>query len=442
MKSSGMILLFSEPKQLTQDPYSFLFSALGHCGVVGLISAGVIYAPRLNAPSLLPHYPMRRLELHMPNPRIMPDEATINVPTPLHLESKPDADRLKPEPADIARPIMHQPQTSEIQEATADQTLMQLNVPPKLLLLQKLPLPAVLIRSSDTISDHSIVPPSPQKYTSAAVKPIIQLPNQERDLSALNIASADLPKDALQILPSATSPVVIRGPQSAKQLPQSESISVQPSHGTLISVSDLRLADGKIPLPRVNEIGPMAQQVHSEGSGGSNNGHRSGNIGTGSGSQPSTKRIVPPKNGKFTMVLIGNSLEEQYPETAGMWNGRLAYSVYLHVGTAKSWILQFSKPRSSEAAATGSTAHLEAPWPTDMVVPAFAPGDINADAVLVHGLLNKAGHFENLSVAFPAQFSLAKFLLDTLQKWQFRAAEEGGHATTVEVLLIIPETVE
>jgi hypothetical protein len=60
---------------------------------------------------------------------------------------------------------------------------------------------------------------------------------------------------------------------------------------------------------------------------------------------------------------------------------------------------------------------------------------------MVHGFVNLAGRFERLGLVFPTQFAQAKFLLDALQRWQFRAARQNGQLTAVEVLLIIPEEV-
>jgi hypothetical protein len=141
-------------------------------------------------------------------------------------------------------------------------------------------------------------------------------------------------------------------------------------------------------------------------------------------------------------VVVGSSLEEQFPEIAGQWSGRLTYTVYLHVGLAKSWILQYSLPRSAEAAAAGNIARLEAPWPYNIVRPNLAPGAINADALMVHGFVNQSGRFETLSVAFPPDFAQAQFVLNALQQWQFRPATQNGQSVKVEVLLMIPEETE
>jgi hypothetical protein len=61
---------------------------------------------------------------------------------------------------------------------------------------------------------------------------------------------------------------------------------------------------------------------------------------------------------------------------------------------------------------------------------------------MVHGYVNQAGRFETLTIAFPAEFEQAKFVLNALAQWQFRPATQGGQVRRVEVLLIIPEVFE
>jgi hypothetical protein len=149
-----------------------------------------------------------------------------------------------------------------------------------------------------------------------------------------------------------------------------------------------------------------------------------------------------PKDGQFGAVVVGATLEERYPEAAQVWSGRLAYTVYLHVGLAKSWILQYSLPSAADAAAAGNISRLEAPWPYNIVRPNLSPDTVNADALMIHGFVNQAGRFELLAVAFPPQFEQAQFVLDALRQWQFRPAAQNGQSERVEVVLIIPEEVE
>jgi hypothetical protein len=121
-----------------------------------------------------------------------------------------------------------------------------------------------------------------------------------------------------------------------------------------------------------------------------------------------------------------------------LWAGRLAYTVYLHVGLEKNWILQYAVTREA-ASVSGNVTQPRAPWPYLMERPHLASGDFNSDAVMVHGVLNAAGHFEALAVVFPSDFSQAKFVLSALQQWRFRPARQNGAIIAVEVLLIIPE---
>jgi hypothetical protein len=156
----------------------------------------------------------------------------------------------------------------------------------------------------------------------------------------------------------------------------------------------------------------------------------------------SVTHIALPKDGQFGVVVVGSSLVEQYPETVGIWSGQLVYTVYLHVGLRKNWILQYSVPRTEEAAAGGNVARPEAPWPYDILRPHLSPNDYNSDAIMVHGFVNSAGRFERLTLAFPSGFAQAKFVLEALQHWQFRPARQNGQIAAVEILLIIPEETE
>jgi hypothetical protein len=155
---------------------------------------------------------------------------------------------------------------------------------------------------------------------------------------------------------------------------------------------------------------------------------------------PLSAHITRPKEGQFGSVVVGSTLTEKYPETAELWSGRLSYTVYLPVGLAKSWILQYSLSRADSPA--GATTRAEAPWPYNIVRPNIAPGTIDADALMIHGFVNQAGRFEALSIAFPPEFAQAQFVLNALNQWEFRPATQNGQNIKVEVLLIIPEVEE
>jgi hypothetical protein len=237
-----------------------------------------------------------------------------------------------------------------------------------------------------------------------------------------------------------------------------------------MSLSDIRMTKGTVTLPPVNEVaaanapgltaGP-AKNAGSQGNGDTETKSAGSGTGTGKsagahagegqaapagapagGDQYSATVISEPITGRFGAVIVGSSLEDEYPQITDVWQGRMAYTVYLHVGLEKSWILQYSLPRMADAEKAGSIAHLDAPWPYSIVRPNLTPGSIDADAVMIHGFVNNAGKFETLSIVFPEQFAEAQFVLDSLEHWKFRPASENGQIAKVEVLLIIPQQFE
>jgi hypothetical protein len=173
---------------------------------------------------------------------------------------------------------------------------------------------------------------------------------------------------------------------------------------------------------------------------GPGSGHGKGK-GSGDGDDGAVTRISLPKNGQFNVVVVGSAMEEEYPDAVPVWKGRMAYSVYLHVGTAKNWILQYSLPRATDSANSGAI-HLEAPWPYYIVRPNIDPADVDADSIMVHGFVNEAGHFETLDIIFPSDFTHAHLVLNALKQWQFRPGTQNGQIARLEVLLIIPEVSE
>jgi hypothetical protein len=334
-----------------------------------------------------------------------------------------------------------------------------------------------------------IAPPQPQKLAIVNTRPVLTRPTPETHVADVPLTSTPFASKLPMPVPSTTTPVVISGATLADLLPESTSkSSIQPSSAAMLSISEEEMAKGTIALPAVNQTAPGSESGamrpgksgnssdsgtgdpnsrgadkgvqqsqgaagNSAGPAGTRNGAagpgnaanagngNSGGINGGSGGQgrePTFTRINLPKNGQYGVVVVGSSMAEEFPETSKLWGGRLVYSVYLHVGLARSWILQYSLPQPLEVAA-GNVNHLDAPWPTYIVRPSDSPAHVEADALMVHGYVDEAGHFETLALAFPQGFSQAKLLLQALQQWQFRPAKHNGQITKVEVLLIIPE---
>jgi len=473
MRPSGPISLFSERSQFNPPTTPFFLSVLAHGAVIGLIAAVIVMRPRVIVEPFPEQLAVRHLDLHMPDPPIArPKDLGIKYPGPQ--QPHPAAPKLKAEAS--AKPAVAR-QVAQLKPAP--QTLLQPKLP-KMVLPEKLPLPTVVLWKMDSKQPRVIIPPQPAKPVVAAVQPSVEPPNNEINLDKLAVSSSPKPSLVQPILPSNTSPLVVLAQQQAVQAPPETTSkgNAPPTPATVVSLSDLR-KDGDVALPPANQTasasssgliapgrpdevgqadhggagrGDSASGNKPEGAGGKADALKGGggkqDVAVGqaalsdSGATSSVEKIVLPKDGQFAAVVVGSSLEETYPEAAELWAGRLAYTVYLHVGLAKSWILQYALPRTAEASNGGNAAHLAAPWPYTIIRPNLSLDDLNADALMIHGRVNANGHFEALAIAFPSKFPQAEFVLSSLKQWEFRPASQGGQATAVEVLLIIPEESE
>ena len=476
MESSRIITLFAEVPPSRRGPSAFLVSMVMHVLAVGLLYLGLRHAVRVEDAGMAQRYTVRLLSLWRPEPRMrQPSErrttqAVRGARGEMASGGQPSAPSLPQQRAD---------------RVPAPQTLVQPDLPPNLVLPQETPIPLVLIWSPANSTARTILPPPPQEKTTANVRPDLTAPNREVELADLKISASAFVTDNPLPLPSTTSPLVVRGPDAAKQLSETTSKPLgPPAPARVLSLSDLRLDRGTIALPLVNETAAVGasdamappRQVNSSQVGNGNAAGKQNGIGAGetpgnqpgqgagsanvaggegaaggsetganqmadagSGAQPTVTRIVMPKDGQFGVIVVGSSMAEQYPETVGLWGSRMVYTVYLHVGLAKNWILQYSLPAAAD---NGTVARIDAPWPYVMERPELAPGDLNGDAIMVRGLVNTSGRFEKLAVVFPVGFAQSKFMLGALEQWQFRAAMKNGLLTTVEVLLIIPAEAE
>jgi hypothetical protein len=458
MKSSQTITLFGEAPPSSWRPSAFVTSIFLHGVGMMLLYSSLKHMPKV-VDTFSERYTVRILNLRRPAPKIQL-AALKGIPHPVLKSTDHAVAR------GSGRPALQSGSRHLAQRIPAPQTLIQPDLPQNLLLPQEIPVPLAVMWSTENTQAQKLTPPPPQEATNAAVRPSLDPPNHEPKLADIQISSTAFTSELPWPAPSTSSPLTIRRPDAPDQAAQTSSQPVTPpTPARVISLSDLLLQQGAVPLPMINEtsptlasdsLAPERPESHPQGTGdvaskqdGTGGGETSGNQGdaltaggppgqNGTGESAVT-RITLPKDGHFGVVVVGSSPAEEYPEAAGIWSDRLAYTVYLHVGLARSWILEYSLPRAVEAAGAGIVARPDAPWPYVVVRPHLAPGDTNGDAIMVHGLINTRGQFEQLAVVFPQQFVQSQFVLSALKQWQFRPATKNGELTPVEVLLIIPQ---
>lgn len=470
MRGSATITLFAPPPPPARLRLSaFVVSPLLHLVAFLLILLGVKQAPPENHLGLSRTYIVRLLNLHT----IEPPRHTVkdNTPRPAHHVSRHlAAEGGVPAPPSI---LQNQPPSRF--------TLIQPDAP-KTQLTHEIPLPTVVIWTPGV--QKNINPPPLPPMPVPLVRASVELPNTEQAVANINLSATPFQTSAPMPLPTAVSPMALQGKAAAGQVPQTAAPGKGvPSGGRVLSLSDLQMADGTLVIPLANQapsgngssivLHGLTEGTARAGSGSNATDKEGGNAGSGQGDAgtqvadaggsgdhrgagngmddgdasfgngtglpvtPSTTRITQAKNGHFEVVVVGTSVEDEYPEAAKVWSGRMAYTVYLHVGLSKNWILQYSLPASAETeSVAGEAPRLSAPWPYVILRPNLVTP--NTDGILVHGLLNATGKLEKMALVFPTEFADAKFILDSLKQWDFRPAMKNGQAAAVEVLLIIP----
>ncbi|MGH9586704.1 MAG: hypothetical protein ACRD3F_07100 [Acidobacteriaceae bacterium] len=479
MRSSYPISLFSRPPQKESGPSAFVVSFVLHSllfGVLFITIKGAELAPRV-----LPNrkYQVRLLDVQRTAPSITwyPQHPVHRVHTVSRRSFRAGGRRGVAPKVQVARVP-----SNFATPKPAPQTLIQPQVPPEQQTLAEVKVPHAMVWTPGRVLQKKIVTPKPQPLSAMLAKPSLRPPNVELNPSDVSLTSTPFQTKAPMPAPGTTIPVRVNSPNPAKQLPETASkTNQQLSPARVISVSNLKVQDGTAALPVINEIAqadtigaPALGQVAGQSAAGkdsSNNrddgkdvgqgakeaGDLSGGVTVDDGSNPTpdsasdsgvtvatgggssasgemgaTQHIAMPKGGQYGMVVVGASPEEDYPETADLWSGRLVYTVYLQTNTPQNWILQYSIPKVPNDPPSDGT--LAAPWPFDLMRPALKYRDV----ILVHGFVNTKGQFEKLSIAYPPGLAEASLLLRELKKWVFRPAALNGQPTRVEVLLIIP----
>lgn len=266
----------------------------------------------------------------------------------------------------------------------AKQTLIRPDVPPDVVLKQEIPMAAVLPETGNA---------------PAAVPEFVPRPNAA---------------------PALTAPLQSR-------------LRLDATQADLISIPNIPLrAQDLLVVPPANQIAAGDVGAPSATSAGAPSGremHGSGRPADAAG----LVRITQPKDGKFGIVVSGSSISDEFPESAGILSGQMVYTVYLKAGLRKNWVLQYCLPKDAEP----SEAAVDAPWPFLMLRPdPLSTADL--DYIVVRGIVNCNGRFEQLGLVYPNALSGQEKLLGALRQWTFRPASRDGRPVAVEVLLVIP----
>ena len=496
-KTFSTATLFVEAPPVSRGLPAFLVSLLLHGAVISVLVLG-FHSPRRRSIGIIPgRYTVRLIELQRPQIRqYLAAPAKTSAPS----RSRLGARESRLSAGESAGPVMAHRRfelPAPAQFPKARQTLVQLDAPPKLVMNIAVPDVLLWAQKIAPAPRRRLVPPPlkeiPKPARTLLAPPTLDLPNQETNIADMRFApppATNAPK--LPVPPATTIPIKVDGPEDkGAQLPQTVSTnSSEESTAHVLSISSIPLrADSLVILPPANQValsGNGQGQGSGEGAGaGDASGASTTGVGTADGTQTgaaaggsgklaegagsgvqtlaggagtaalgsagfgsageglateAVHRIARAKDGKFSVVVIGSSAAEAYPDSIGLMTGKVIYTVYLKVGLRKSWILQYCLPGlvEQQLRVKGSATPLDAPWPFLMLRPDLA----NSDALMLHGFVNTDGRFEKLALVLPVGFQQKDLLVSSLRQWEFRPAKRDGQPIAVEVLLIIPGETE
>jgi hypothetical protein len=373
----------------------------------------------------------------------------------------------------------------------SDQTLVQLHLPPDLPLVAQQKLPTLLLTAPLLPAPPPKTFIRPGRSALPAVAPKVDAPPElatpseaNQDIQIANMLAG--PEEALLRLPRPSLEARVFRPPAAGG--SGRGASVSPSLGEPINILSVssnpaalhdritiplgnQVGNLRLPPPPADATGPLgipsptagnAVRItgsEGDGEGDTGAGHPGGTGGTKQGqgfeiamNSPSVSvdystpiRIEHPANEVFDIVVVQSSVEEGFPESAGALSGQPIYTVYLKVGAPRAWLLQYCLPKGTGKGPTvvGNTVYIgretpiKAPFPLVTVLP---PVTMQARTayIMVHGFVDKAGQFKDLTVLHAPDDQVKKLLLPQLAEWQFRPATRDGVPVLVEILLAIP----
>ncbi len=429
---------------------------------------------------------MRPLEIRIPErlylpaappaekPRLQPPQPGKAEPAPApEVVRKEDVAQLGGQAAPVRLAAREFRLPERVRRTGSDQTLIQPHLPPEMPLTSGARLPQLVLMSGPALprpAARKFVEPG--RSGAPAVAPRLDAPPQlaaPGDNGGLRIASMLAgPEEARLRLPPPS-----RGParqfQAPAPVPAGRGGSLSPAVGEPVQILALSpnpapLAD-RVVVPLGNQIGRLPELPGYSGAaaagtpGGAPGGGAAGG-GAGGAQQQMSEfaralavlpmqyatpvRIEHPVNAVFD-VVVQSSSDQAFPESVAALSGQPVYTVYLQVGSPRAWLMQYCVPREQATApkvtgnvvTIGAPSPLKAPYPLVTFLP---PATMVARSgyIIIHGYLDEAGRFKDLSVLRAPNAEVRRLTLAELERWQFRPAVRDGAPVAVEILLAIP----
>jgi hypothetical protein len=154
-------------------------------------------------------------------------------------------------------------------------------------------------------------------------------------------------------------------------------------------------------------------------------------------------RMTHPANGNFDVVVLQSVTRDDLPDVGGTLSGNPVYTVYLSVGDAREWLLEYCIPASVNSRASSYQVNIDdpgvvsAPYPLTTAIPRSVFELPHPGHIVLHGLLSAAGILREVK-APNMDNALVREVLPLLGQWQFRPASRDKAPVEVEILLIIP----
>lgn len=156
---------------------------------------------------------------------------------------------------------------------------------------------------------------------------------------------------------------------------------------------------------------------------------------------------TPPAQGTYGITIIASGASGGGFKDFGVFRDEASYTVYVDMtdsgAKGSSWTLQYAlnshhKPSDPPAPPHGL---LSPPYATSKTLP-LCSADLmrrgRGGTIVVSGVINSIGKFEELKVMQSPDPGLNELTLEALRKWEFRPSEMDGGKVPVKFLLGVP----